>query len=388
MIDQAGMMNGWAPATQYNVKPRARRRRRRVLRLGLAALLLAGLGVLAWYYWDPPPLPEQQIERGRAAFRQAQNEAAKLAPAELQRASVMRLVMERLVAEERARLIRFRRPEALEHYALELEKTSKAAIAAAGARRASLLRDSAQRRTQLEARLNALAADVETMPGEKLLQRAYSRAQIKLEQVRKLEREKRTDKLMAEMNLAAQEISAAEEILDERLGRLHNPTLQRRWQSWADATIAASRERGTAIVVDKLRRRCVVLRHGRAVAQYKAEFGRNGLSDKLHAGDGATPEGRYQVTSKKSRSRFFKALVIDYPNRDDLAEYSAARRRGLVPRGHGPGSLIEIHGNGGKGTNWTDGCVALRDNDMERLFQTVDIGTPVTIVGAARLPGD
>jgi lipoprotein-anchoring transpeptidase ErfK/SrfK len=52
-----------------------------------------------------------------------------------------------------------------------------------------------------------------------------------------------------------------------------------------------------------------------------------------------------------------------------------------VPDGTGPGSLIEIHGHGGTGRDWTDGCVALSNEDMDQLFSRVRVGTPVTIVG-------
>jgi lipoprotein-anchoring transpeptidase ErfK/SrfK len=58
-----------------------------------------------------------------------------------------------------------------------------------------------------------------------------------------------------------------------------------------------------------------------------------------------------------------------------------------VPPGRGPGGGIEIHGHGGRSINWTNGCVALRDDQMDRLYAAVGVGTPVTIVGTARLPG-
>jgi len=60
---------------------------------------------------------------------------------------------------------------------------------------------------------------------------------------------------------------------------------------------------------------------------------------------------------------------------------AAAKRRGELPRGSGIGGLIEIHGEGGRGQNWTDGCVALKNADMDDLFARVRNGTRVTIVG-------
>jgi len=58
-------------------------------------------------------------------------------------------------------------------------------------------------------------------------------------------------------------------------------------------------------------------------------------------------------------------------------------RKGNIPR-RGIGNLIEIHGDGGKGINWTDGCVALTNSDMDKLYGLVGVGTPVTIVGSLR----
>ncbi len=116
---------------------------------------------------------------------------------------------------------------------------------------------------------------------------------------------------------------------------------------------------------------------------FAAELGGNGLERKLHTGDRATPEGRYKVTVKKAggATKYYLALLIDYPNAADLRRYRAAEAGGDVRRGTGAGSLIEIHGHGGSGRDWTDGCVALTNEDMDRLYPKVRVGTPVTIVG-------
>src|SRR5262249_6585511 len=99
--------------------------------------------------------------------------------------------------------------------------------------------------------------------------------------------------------------------------------------------------------------------------------------------------GRYRVTDKREgdATRYHRALMLDYPTPADLRQYGAARGRGQVPPGRGPGSGIEIHGHGGRAVNWTNGCVALRDEDVDRLYAAVGVGTLVTIVGTARLPG-
>jgi len=157
-----------------------------------------------------------------------------------------------------------------------------------------------------------------------------------------------------------------------------------RWRQWIGDTVDASRTSGGgAIVVDKLRRRLEVYSDGKKVTSFAAELGSNGLKLKRHAGDKATPEGRYRVTELRSNgsTRYYKALMLNYPNAEDLARFHVAKKRGELPPRVGIGSLIEIHGEGGKDRDWTDGCVALSNNDMDALFRYARVGMPVTIVG-------
>jgi L,D-peptidoglycan transpeptidase YkuD (ErfK/YbiS/YcfS/YnhG family) len=166
--------------------------------------------------------------------------------------------------------------------------------------------------------------------------------------------------------------------------RLADPELRARWKRQVNETLDVSRRQGVAVViVDKSARKVRVYRSGRQVTVFKAEIGTAGLAPKRHAGDRATPEGRYRVTTVKTggSTKYYKALLLDYPNADDRRRWEIERAAGTIPRGAGPGSLIEIHGHGGQGKDWTEGCVALRDEDMDRLVKLVRVGTPVTIVG-------
>ena len=157
------------------------------------------------------------------------------------------------------------------------------------------------------------------------------------------------------------------------------------WREWVEETVAWSRRTGrVALVVDKDAHVLSVYQGGRLLREYDAELGWNNVGDKFQEGDGATPEGRYKVTQLKGRgqSRYYKALLLDYPNRDDLARLERLEADGTLPRGTRPGSLIEIHGEGGRGKDWTDGCVAVTNAEMDWLFARVGMGTPVTIVGS------
>lgn len=169
-----------------------------------------------------------------------------------------------------------------------------------------------------------------------------------------------------------------------REARFHDPDRLQAWRHLADLTVRESRLRHeTAIVVDKYHRRLVVYRNGRPIAAYTVELGANGLERKAYAGDRATPEGRYRIVTKKhgGATKYHKALLLDYPNAEDRERYRALSRAGEVPPGAGIGSLIEIHGEGGSGRDWTDGCIALTNQEMDELYKLVTVSTKVTIVG-------
>jgi hypothetical protein len=156
------------------------------------------------------------------------------------------------------------------------------------------------------------------------------------------------------------------------------------WRRWIDETRSWSRSTGQpAILVLKEKNLLVLLSKGVPVRTYDAEVGSNALGVKERQGDRATPEGRYRVVKKKDRgqSRYYRALLLDYPNDADRQRFAAAQRRGEIPRGERIGGLIEIHGEGGRGQNWTEGCVALSNSDLDDLYPRVSAGTRVTIVG-------
>jgi len=156
------------------------------------------------------------------------------------------------------------------------------------------------------------------------------------------------------------------------------------WRRWIEESRRHSRSTGEpAILVLKEKNLLILLSRGVPVSRYDAEVGANALGIKRQKGDRATPEGRYRIVKKKDlgQSIYHRALLLDYPNAADRERFAAAQRRGEIPRGSAIGGLIEIHGDGGRGQNWTDGCVALDNRDMDDLFRRVGIGTRVTIVG-------
>jgi murein L,D-transpeptidase YafK len=161
----------------------------------------------------------------------------------------------------------------------------------------------------------------------------------------------------------------------------------KKWISLMDQTIAESKKkRTTVVIVDKFASRCYVYKNGKKTKEFDAELGKNWVGDKRHKGDHATPEGRYRVTKKKEgrETKYYKALLIDYPNDDDRQRFNRAIANGNLPANSKIGGLIEIHGHGGKGTDWTEGCVALANSDMDILYNMVSLGTEITIVGSVQ----
>jgi len=156
------------------------------------------------------------------------------------------------------------------------------------------------------------------------------------------------------------------------------------WKEDIRETLDWSRRTGSvAVVVDKLNHRVHLVRGGEKVETYPAEFGPGWLDQKVRAGDSATPEGRYHIVRKlgAGQSRYYKACLINYPNDDDRRRFRRLTSSGISPRRAGIGGLIEIHGDGGKGQDWTLGCISLRNDHLDRILAKLSVGTPVTIVG-------
>lgn len=153
------------------------------------------------------------------------------------------------------------------------------------------------------------------------------------------------------------------------------------WRRWVQETLDQSaRSNGYAIIVDKIARKTYLVKDGRLFHTYSCDLGYNSGAHKLLSGDGATPEGKYQVTELKHNSRFYKALPINYPNESDKKRFAENKAKGIIPKRARIGGYIQIHGEGGQDKDWTEGCVALTNKEMDHIFKYATVGTPVTIV--------
>jgi hypothetical protein len=167
------------------------------------------------------------------------------------------------------------------------------------------------------------------------------------------------------------------------------------WREWSEKAIKNSRVTGEySIIVDKFSHKLHVYQKGVRKMEFEAEMGKNWVGGKRLRGDMATPEGMYKIVKKlgPGSTRYHKALLLDYPNAEDKARFRLEVENGSIPGNAGIGGLIEIHGHGGRGTDWTEGCIALTDSEMDTIFKIAKIGTPVTIVGSmtelSKLPGN
>jgi murein L,D-transpeptidase YafK len=147
------------------------------------------------------------------------------------------------------------------------------------------------------------------------------------------------------------------------------------------------------IVVSKSKRLLQLYSDGEVVKTYRVGLGLSPVEDKVRAGDRRTPEGDFYICMKNSHSQFYLSLELSYPNqkhadrglRDGLitrAQHnqivSGLNRKGVPPQNTRLGGELFIHGNGSQ-SDWTWGCVALDDKDIRELFDSVPVGTPVTI---------
>ena len=148
------------------------------------------------------------------------------------------------------------------------------------------------------------------------------------------------------------------------------------------------------IVVKKAERRLFLYDGNKLVKTYRIGLGLSPKGDKVRQGDRRTPEGDFYIFTRNDKSAFYLSLGVSYPNaphadrglRDGLISKSqhdaimrALKLKKTPPQNTALGGDIYIHGRGAS-SNWTRGCVALVDTDIRELFDTVTVGTPVTIL--------
>jgi murein L,D-transpeptidase YafK len=146
------------------------------------------------------------------------------------------------------------------------------------------------------------------------------------------------------------------------------------------ASATARVEKADKVVVVKSERRLYLVRDGEVLKSYRVALGRQPKGTKIYEGDGRTPEGTYRLAAFNPDSRFYRSIRVSYPNDQDRVRARALGQsaggdimiHGLAPerRAYGPDHWL---------FNWTSGCIAVTDKEIDEIWQRVEVGTPIEI---------
>lgn len=141
-----------------------------------------------------------------------------------------------------------------------------------------------------------------------------------------------------------------------------------------------------SVVIDKSDYELVIYDNEGWLATYPVVFGNKSQDDKKMQGDRLTPEGTFRIVEKRSPHKWGCLLMLDYPNSESIARFNRRKANGEIPASASPGNGIAIHGTWPGSdwvvdnyVNWTEGCISLKNTDVEELFSTLPVGTKVTI---------
>jgi murein L,D-transpeptidase YafK len=134
------------------------------------------------------------------------------------------------------------------------------------------------------------------------------------------------------------------------------------------------------IVVEKAAHTLTLFRQGQVLKTYHVALGRGGQGQKVQAGDNKVPEGVYRIMGRNAHSAFHRALRVGYPTPEQVQQ---AHEQGLDPGGdimvhgirNGLGWLGSLH----QQVDWTKGCIAVTDDEIEEIWKAVPDGTPIEI---------
>jgi len=138
--------------------------------------------------------------------------------------------------------------------------------------------------------------------------------------------------------------------------------------------------RADRVLVVKSERKLILLNHGQIIKTFKVALGGDPHGAKTQQGDHRTPEGMYALDRRNEHSQFYRSIHISYPNARDRAR---ARKLGVSPGGdvmlHGLPNGYGWIGAAHRERDWTDGCIAVTNQEMDDIWRTVPDGTPIEI---------
>ena len=141
------------------------------------------------------------------------------------------------------------------------------------------------------------------------------------------------------------------------------------------------------VLVLKSQRKLLLMRQGAVLRSYRIALGRDPVGPKIREGDGRTPEGSYRLDWRNPRSRFYRSIHVSYPNQHDRRR---ARERGVAPGGdimiHGLPNGREAIGRAHAKWDWTEGCLAVTNAEMDQIWSLVPNGTVIEILPGTSRP--
>ena len=276
-------------------------------------------------------------------------------------------------------------PNDLEVALRRLQEEGSHTVARLTKERESLRRLAQDKIARVEDRFRIMTQQISAIDSRLVLGQNPVETDLLMKQAHAFYEQGQYDRSLDASDRVAQSLTTQAAILISELGRYADRDRISRWQQMAQDTIIWSHiHRTSAIVINKADRVLTLYRNGKKVLSYPVRLGFNGIREKLYQGDGATPEGRYRINNKRGQgqTQFYRALVFDYPNEDDRRRYQFGRKTGQIPPSRAIGGHIEIHGVENELMAQTLGCVMLDNPHMALLYDRVEKGTPVTIVGA------
>jgi murein L,D-transpeptidase YafK len=148
----------------------------------------------------------------------------------------------------------------------------------------------------------------------------------------------------------------------------------------ASAEVLPPKAHADRVIVLKSQRVLMLMDHGKVLKTYKVSLGGTPVGPKTQQGDHKTPEGTYVLDRRNAKSRFYRSIHISYPDQKDRAN---AAKLGVSPGGdvfvhglpNGFGWLSASH----REMDWTDGCIAVTNEEMDEIWRAVPDGTPIEI---------
>jgi hypothetical protein len=365
------------------MKRKLRRKFRRILIISPILIFFAVFAIL-FLTKQNPPVEELKIAREKISEAKAVD-AQKYSKNLFKNASSAYDSAMKYWKIENEKFFLFRKYDNVRYYANQAQKFATSSIGQSDSNSKSLKKEIEQKINKIQKKVDIYQANFDNIPQTEDIRKQYNKGRIFFSEA-KLAYQK------SDLVKAQQKIDLASKLIEKSFSQANNILTEYfqnypKWQRWVNNTVEQSKHNGTyCVIVDKFARDCRLYYNGILKECFDVDLGKNWLGTKNHQGDHMTPEGVYRIVDKKDngRSGYYKALLINYPNEEDKARFAQNKKNGTIPSSKRIGDLIEIHGNGGQGADWTQGCVALSNSDMDKLYYRCAVGTTVTIVGSCK----